>query len=178
MAATGRYFFVVNPDIRFDSCPFSDLLAGLNADSIGIVAPLVLAPGLDGRVEDSARRFPTPLKIFGKLLGKSKVSDYRFQLAPQAVDWVGGMFMLFERQLFAQLQGFDEAYFLYYEDVDICARASLLGLQIVVCPHVRVIHHAQRSSHRQLKYLVWHLRSMVRFFLSPVYWQLKRLHRL
>lgn len=174
--AAGQYFCVVNPDIRFDACPFSGLISGLADTAAGVVAPLVL--GVSGNIEDSARRFPRPVKIWNKLLGKPQPPDYVIQFNALVVDWVGGMFMMFDRPVFQQLNGFDERYFLYYEDVDICARLGLLNRQVVVCPRVRVTHHAQRSSHRHLKYLVWHLRSMLRFFLSPVYRQLKQSHRL
>ena len=172
-AAAGQYFCVLNPDIRFDACPFSGLMACLNDAAVGMAAPLVVSPG--AVIEDSARRFPTPLRIVQKLFRQPKNTDYRFQTEPQAVDWAGGMFMLFPRLMFAKLSGFDERYFLYYEDVDICARLGLLGLKIVVNPATRVIHHAQRSSHSNIKYLRWHLTSMMRFFSSPVYRQLRRL---
>jgi GT2 family glycosyltransferase len=174
--ASGRYFCVVNPDIQFDACPFLGLIAGLTDTAAGVAAPLVF--GVDGNIEDSARHFPSPTRIWKKLFGKPLQPDYVFQINVQAVDWAGGMFMMFARPVFEQLNGFDARYFLYYEDVDICARLGLLDRQVVVCPQVRVTHHAQRSSHRHLKYLVWHLRSMSRFFLSPVYRQLKQLKRI
>lgn len=174
--AVGSYFCVVNPDIRFDSCPFSRLLAGFECPGVGVVAPLVLSP--EGRVEDSARRFPTPATILSKLFFRPQLPDYSFQDGSRMVDWAGGMFMVFPRSVFQNVNGFDERFFLYYEDVDICARLSLIDLQIWVCAEAQVVHHAQRSSHRDLKYMVWHLGSMLRFFMSPVYRQLKKLHRL
>jgi GT2 family glycosyltransferase len=82
--------------------------------------------------------------------------------------------MLFPRQVFEQLHGFDERYFLYYEDVDMCGRLQLAGYKVAVCPQAQIVHHAQRSSHRSLKYLRWHLASMLRFFFSPVYRQLRK----
>lgn len=168
--ATGRYFCVMNPDIRLNNNPFSALLAYLRVPSVGVVAPLVL--GEDGGVEDSARRFPSPLKILCKVFGGGRGPAYAINDSPIYPDWVGGMFMLFPLCIFDRLDGFDERYFLYYEDVDICARLRLLGYKVVVCPQARVTHHAQRSSHRNFKYLRWHLKSMARFFLSPVYWRL------
>lgn len=174
--ARGHYFCVLNPDIRFDSCPFAGLISSFKGREVGVTAPIALSPS--GQIEDSARRFPTPHKIFTKLLSKSQSPDYVFESESFTVDWVGGMFMLFPRSVFQSLNGFDDRYFLYYEDVDICARLSLSNLQAQVCPQTRVVHHAQRSSHRHLKYLVWHLSSMLRFFTSPVYRQLWRLQRL
>lgn len=167
--ATGRYFCVVNPDIRLSSDPFSALLASLSDSSVGVVAPVVL--GENGDVEDSARRFPSPLTILCKLFGRCGGPDYAIDDAPIYPDWVGGMFMLFPRGIFKRLGGFDERYFLYYEDVDICGRLRLLGHEVLVCPQVKVIHLAQRSSHQSFRYFLWHLRSMIRFFLSPVYWR-------
>lgn len=174
-AAKGDYFCIVNPDIRLNSCPFLALMANFQDAQIGVVAPLVL--NASGVVEDSARSFPTPSKIGQKLFVKHLTSEYVLRDEPVRVDWVGGMFMMFPRLVFARLNGFDERYFLYYEDVDICSRLNLLNLLVMVNPECHVIHQAQRSSHRSLKFLRWHVGSMLRYFMSPVYWQLKRLHR-
>jgi len=173
--ARGQYFCVINPDIRLDSNPFTKLLACLDSSSVGVVAPSVKAER--GDLEVTARRFPSPLKLLGKLFGIGWVQDYRLEAPRVYADWVGGMFMLFSRERFAQLNGFDERYFLYYEDVDICARLKLLGFQTVLCPLVSVTHHARRQSHRELKYLSWHLRSILRFFLSAAYWRLQFLQK-
>jgi GT2 family glycosyltransferase len=173
--ASGRYFCVMNPDIRLDSNPFGDLLACLADPSIGVVAPLVV--GANGTVEDSARRFPTPLTILCKALGRCKGTDYVIGEAPFHPDWVGGMCMLFSHAVFERLGGFDERYFLYYEDVDLCARLRLLGYEVLLNPKAKVAHHAQRTSRRSLTYLRWHFKSMMRFFLSPECWRVHRLGR-
>lgn len=171
MCAEGQFFCVLNPDVRFDSNPFPPLLASLKNATIGVAAPLVL--GEDGKIEDSARYFPTPCKIICKLFGKCTGSDYLVNEALVFPDWVGGMFMLFPRHIFERLNGFDQSYFLYYEDVDLCARMRLLGYEVVLCPDAKVIHHAHRSSHRNFRFLLWHLSSMMRFFFSPVYWRVQ-----
>ena len=169
--ATGKYFCVLNPDIRLSNNPFPALLSGLNDSSAGVVAPLVLNE--IGAVEDSARRFPSPLTILMKLFGRSPGSDYAIRDLPISVDWVGGMFMLFSCDVFERLKGFDERYFLYYEDVDICARLELLGQHALISPLAIVVHRAQRASHRHFRYWRWHLTSMFRFFLSSVYWRVR-----
>lgn len=171
----GQFFCVINPDIRFGFDPFSLLLTQLNDPAVGVIAPLVV--GTTGDLEDSVRRFPTPSIILSKAFGHGSKGDDSLVTRDIEPFWVGGMFMLFPRRVFEQLHGFDERYFLYYEDVDMCGRLQLAGYKVVVCPQVQVIHHAQRSSHRSLKYLRWHLASMLRFFLSPVYRQLKKKKR-
>ncbi len=174
--AQGDFFCVVNPDIRLNKCPIPVLISCLQDRSIGTVAPKVLSPS--GSVEDSARHFPTLQKIVSKLRHRIRAPDYLLQGDRIDVDWVAGMFMVFTRAVFHQIAGFNERYFLYYEDVDICTRLHLAGLRVVVEPGVQVVHHAQRSSHRSLKYLRWHVTSLFRFLSSPEYRQLKRLHRL
>lgn len=170
LQSTGRYYCVVNPDIRMNGDPFMQLIACLSDASVGVVAPIVL--GANGEVEDSARRFPSPFKILCKVFGGCKGGDYWMADKPFYPDWVGGMFMLFPRGVYEQLGGFDQRYFLYYEDVDICARLRLRGYEVLLCTDANVIHEAQRSSHRNLRYLRWHLTSMMRFFLSLAYWKL------
>lgn len=169
--AHGELFCVINPDIRFEVNPFLPLMKHLNDRHIGVVAPVILNE--QGAMEDSARHFPTPFKILCKAFGKCRGSDYVVHDVPIAPDWIGGMFMLFRRAVFEQLRGFNERYFLYYEDVDLCARLRLLGYEVMMTPEAQVVHHAQRSSHRNLKYLRWHLQSMTRFFLSSACWRLQ-----
>lgn len=168
--AKGEFFCVVNPDVRITSNIFEDLLSFHIKSNAGLTAPVVLNSA--GELEDSARRFPSPFSIGVKALGFSgcteKISD-DFLNKP---DWVAGMFMLFNSAEYKGLGGFDERYFLYYEDVDICARLALRGRSVFVCPTVSVIHDAQRSSHKSFKYLRWHLSSMLRFFFSFNYLRL------
>ena len=163
--SNGEFFCVMNPDVRLKENPFPTLITCLQVTSVGVAAPLVINP--DGELEDSARRFPTPLRILCKAFGGCKGSDYVVNNEVIYPDWVGGMFMLFCREVFEKLGGFNERYFLYYEDVDLCARLRLQGHEVALCPRVKVIHHAHRSSHTSVKFLKWHLTSMLRFFCSP-----------
>ena len=174
--AQGNFFCVVNPDVRIDSDVFPMLLASLNMPSVGVVAPLVVNE--EGQIEDSARRFPTPLKILCKLFGRCAGGDYVIGAVPVYPDWVGGMFMLFHRDVYRQMGGFNEKFFLYYEDVDLCARIWLKGLRVALIPQARVTHQARRSSHGNAAYLLMHIRSMARFFLSATFFKVMLLRRL
>lgn len=161
------YFCVMNPDIRLQENPFPALLNCMENSKVGLVAPMVV--GAAGQIEDNARRFPTPQKILCKAFGKCKGSDYLIGTENIYPDWVAGMFMLFRREVYDLAGGFDERYFLYYEDVDLCDRLRQSGYEIVLCPKTRVMHFAQRRSHRDVTYLMWHLRSMLRFFISTTF---------
>lgn len=170
--AKGDFFCVLNPDIRLTTNPFPTLLELAHKTDVGVVAPRVL--NNFGQREDSERRFPTPLELMKKVAGgKSAVwSDANPVSSP---DWIAGMFMLFPRSVFAELGGFDERYFLYYEDVDLCARLALAGYKRLVCSDVTVVHDARRSSHGNLRYASMHLKSIFRFFFSDVYRQIRKL---
>jgi N-acetylglucosaminyl-diphospho-decaprenol L-rhamnosyltransferase len=164
------YFCVANPDIRLDECPFRKLRDCFSHTDAALAGPLVLSP--QGNIEDNARRFPTPLRIAGKIIARARSLDYPVGDQPIRPDWLAGMFLLFRSGVFEEVNGFDERYFLYYEDVDICARVRLAGREIALCPHARVVHHARRESHRNWRYLLWHVTSMLRFFCSGVFWRL------
>lgn len=172
--AQGDFFCVLNPDIRLTMNPFPVLLEFACQPDVGVIAPRVV--NNSGQREDSERSFPTPWELMKKIAGgKSAIwSDAHPVSSP---DWIAGMFMLFPRSVFEELHGFDERYFLYYEDVDLCARLALAGYKRLVCSDVTVVHDARRSSHANLRYAAMHLKSIVRFFSSDVYRQLRGLRK-
>lgn len=165
--SVGKYFCVLNPDIRLTTNPFNQLMSQLAKLKVGMIAPAIV--DMDGNIEDSVRKFPTITRLLKRLLVGKHDSYIGFEdkdiFYP---DWVAGMFMLFDREAYEKINGFDESFFLYYEDTDICARLWKNNLPLAVLPQIRVIHEAQRQSHKQLKYLRWHLSSMLRFIVR--YW--------
>ena len=172
--AHGAFFCVLNPDIRISQNPFPELMRTCAHSAIGIAAPTIT--NALGQQEDSARKFPTPLRIAQRVLTRRRARDYAPSPTTLQPDWVGGMFMLLRTPVYQQLGGFDERYFLYYEDVDLCARARLAGFDIVQIPLQGVVHEAQRASHRDARYLRWHVGSMMRFFCSKVFLRLQWRH--
>ena len=163
----GDYFCIANPDIRLAQDPFRPLMQALENDHIAVAAPRIT--NAQGHREDNIRRFPTPVSILRKALRVASHYEYRNRTKPFRAEWVAGMFMLFKPEAYQEIGGFDERYHLYYEDVDICARLKLAGYHAMACPAATVIHNARRESHQNLRYLKWHLQSMLRFFLSRTY---------
>ena len=157
------YFCVANPDIRFTADPLPALLDSLSDARIGVAGPLVRNPA--GAVEDSARRFPTAGSLLGRFFAETKAPDYPTDRGPLEVDWVAGMFMLLRSGVFRSVGGFDEAYFMYYEDVDLCRRLRAAGKLALYNPQVEVVHDARRASHRDFALMRRHAASMLRFLL-------------
>lgn len=164
-------FMVLNPDVRFPSdAGLETLIAEVRAKP-GVAAPCVLSP--DGRVEDSARQVPSILRLAMRRLRRLSKPDYATSLRVQQVDWVAGMSMLFDRESFALVRGFDERYHLYCEDIDICLRLHRLGRAVSWVQSAHVIHDARRQSHRDRRYLIWHIKSLIRLMASPCYWRFR-----
>jgi len=156
------FFIVVNPDIRAPELKLSELLKVLEDPSVGACAPLVL--NIHGAIEDSARRFPTVVRLARRVILRDRRPDYQCSDRPVTVDWVAGMFVVFRRQALNMIGGFDaRRFFMYFEDVDLCARLQQMGWKVCMQPATYVVHDAQRASHRDLKHLRWHLTSALRY---------------
>jgi GT2 family glycosyltransferase len=157
-------FCVANPDIRLRADPFGPLSAMLSARRASAVAPLVRS--VHGSVEDSARRYPTLGSLVRKAFTKGAKPDYAIDQGAIEVDWVAGMFILFATEAYRAVGGFDERYFLYYEDVDICRRLRSRGHKVVYEPAVSVIHEARRASRRNPRLMRIHAASALRYLLN------------
>lgn len=167
------WFVVLNPDVVLLDNPFPELLMVAHAQNVGIVSPS--AVGFSDNLQDCWRQFPTVLNLLLKFLG---ASDGRYSLAREScsgleVDWVSGLCMLFTREAYAKLNGFDEQYFMYYEDVDICVRTWRMGMRVLACPSASLVHEGQRASRRNLKHMRWHAAGLLRYLLTQS-WRLKR----
>ncbi|EAR22751.1 glycosyltransferase [Nitrococcus mobilis] len=161
-------FCVVNPDIRCPEDPLPALLGALAQPDIGVAAPLVKTP--QSVVEGSARRRITPWRLALRISGLARRLEYKIERDPIYPDWVAGMFMALHSGDFRRLGGFDERYRLYCEDADLCMRLWAAGRRVMLVPKALVVHDAQRDSHRKLRYLSWHVASLLRFFVChPFY---------
>lgn len=164
--ARGRHFCVLNPDIRIAADPFGPLLADLADARTGVVAPLVV--DARGSVQQSARRVMSPTVLALRALGlrRTALNPVRRVLHP---DWVAGMFMLFRREVYERVGGFDERYFLYCEDMEICCRLWLAGFKVILSGSVSAIHEGQYASQHRPAYFLRHLQSLARFWRSETY---------
>jgi hypothetical protein len=165
MLARSECFCILNPDVELLGNPFPGLLAEMRIRNAALAAPM--AKNRQGGIEDNFRSFPTLFSLGQRLLGLDRISYvYQNDSTSFSPDWVGGMFMLIPAHWYARLQGFDERYFLYYEDVDLCARLRNLGGNIIACPAVAIVHDGTRASHRNGQHFLWHVCSMARYLLT------------
>lgn len=168
--ARAPFFCVINPDVRVKPeslLPLLDCLERLP----GVAGPRVLAP--DGDVEDSARRVPSVLRLLGRRWCGRSTPDYSTGQTIQRVDWLAGMCLVFQTQTFRDIGGFDERFHMYCEDVDICLKIHLAGGHVSWVQDSVIVHDAQRASHRNWRYLAWHITSLMRLFGSSTYWRFR-----
>lgn len=162
---TTPWFLVLNPDIRL----FDDVLLALlgqAAATSAMLTPRIYEPG--SSTPEPHRRLITPLEIILR-----KRPCYQ---APAQPAWIPGLLMLIRSDVYRQIGGFNaQRFFLYGEDVDLCARVRLAGWGIQAVEPLRVEHQAQRASHVKPKYLYWHLTSLIKLWLSPEYWRYRSL---
>lgn len=172
--ATGDLILVSNSDVVYEPGSVKALADALAADpAVGIVGPLV--ENVDGTVYPSPREFPDLKVAMGHAFlervapGNPYTRRYRMldfdRTSPAAVDWVSGACFLVRRRAWDDLGGFDEAYFMYVEDVDLCWRARRAGWGVAFEPAARVTH-VQGVSSDQAPYrmIVEHHRSLLRFY--------------
>ena len=172
---TAELVCTVNPD----AVPRPDAVAALRTfmearPRAGVAGPRMLYP--DGTVQPSRRRFPT---VAGTLVRRTPIrlvfDPYRLQhrhyhlgeapSEPVEADWMLGGFLLLRRAMLDELGGFDEGFFLYGEDIDLCYRAALAGWERWYVPAAVVEHEHQAVTDRRFftRQTLWHWRGILRF---------------
>lgn len=159
-----RFFLVLNPDTRLEGSVLTDLAAVLTSfenENVGVVGPQVVDEY--GNVQENGRIFPDLAYLLKKLLGREPANPAHIVNNVATVDWLAGMCMLLHRDTFAKLGGFDEAYRLYYEDVDLCLRLQQLGKTAILATELQIVHIGQWKSRSNITHLFWHCGSALRF---------------
>lgn len=164
------WVIIVNPDIRMkDRNLIARLIDRPLTKRTGIVAPAIY--NSVGRREDAVRGNLDPISLFKRsVLGRRAFADDAFR--SKYFVWVAGMFIALPNTAWRAINGFDERFFLYCEDYDLCARLVSRGYSISIDDSLEVIHDAQRSSRTSLKYLWWHLTSLIKVWASLEFWRI------
>jgi N-acetylglucosaminyl-diphospho-decaprenol L-rhamnosyltransferase len=143
--AQGRYLFLLNPDANLQSPNgLRELIAFMETNpNYGLVGPKIISKDRD-HVSLPAKNYPG-----------QKYSAFKFEKLPGEIAWVLGAGMLIRRDLYNQIGGFDEDYFLYGEDADICLRIRQQGYAIGYCENVIVEHIGGGSEKRTPTEQLW-----------------------
>ncbi|MFD1802227.1 glycosyltransferase [Mixta tenebrionis] len=158
------YFLILNPDVVV-SCESifhlmkNAIVSDENICTINLHKDLALA-----KPEGSIKKFPDILTPAIAFFSKKHPCEYDKNKIHQAtcVDWAAGSFLLFKSSVYEKLGGFDEKYFMYFEDVDICRRAKRNGYNIIYYPDIKATHFGgYRNRNFLSKDFMWYLRSYI-----------------
>ena len=171
--ASGEYVVVMNPDVVVEPGTMKVLVdAADRHPRLAVLGPRVENP--DGTFYPSARTFPDLLEAAGHAFLGFVAPDNRFSRSyrmldwdhstPRHVDWVSGTCMLLRPAALAETGAFDEGYFMYVEDVDLCWRLWQSGWEVGYEPAGRVVHTIGASSEQApYRMILAHHRSLFRF---------------
>jgi GT2 family glycosyltransferase len=146
--AKGDYILFLNNDTIVKDRGILNMVQYMKENSKAAILGGQLS-NFDGTKQPCVGSFYTPVKVFMLLLGLQRygVVDKNPETIKQ-VDWVkGGLFMV-RKDIFEHLHGFDEKIFMYTEDMELCYRAKLQGLNVYFYPDVHVLHQETGSSNR------------------------------
>jgi hypothetical protein len=168
------YHLILNPDIVFDVDALDRLADVMDSrPDVGLVMPRVLYP--DGSNQYLCKLLPAPIDLVlrrflpgpWKRLARKRIALYELRSldydAPAYVPSLSGCFMFARRSVLEVVGGFDERFFLYMEDVDLCRRMLAVS-SLLYWPGVTVEHVHQMGSYRSRKLLFLHMRSAIQYF--------------
>jgi GT2 family glycosyltransferase len=150
------YLLFLNPDARIDAPALETLVAALREDpATGLVGPRIR--DFDGTLAWSRRRFPTQRSTFAQAVFLHRLwplAEWTDELVrdpadyerPGPAEWLSGACMLVRRSAFEAIGGFDEGFFLYCEDTDLCRRLWDAGHAVRFEPRAEVRHVGGASS--------------------------------
>lgn len=161
--ALGSALCLLNPDTEVLEGTFAGL--GKHWHKRQITSPQL--QDSDGNVLETVRRWPTPWGLLGRRLGRGRTA---MPTQETRVAWTQGSFWGMGRTVWDELGGFDERFFLFLEDTDLCRRAAERGIDRVYAPQIVARHGRERLSGRGIWDAVrkrtfwWHVRSAGQYF--------------
>jgi N-acetylglucosaminyl-diphospho-decaprenol L-rhamnosyltransferase len=172
-ATTAPYVFVLNPDAEISGGTLAGLLKlAEDRPSAGAIGPLVR--DLDGSLYPSARKVPTIGEAVGHAFLHPFDPDNRFSRAytmadwdrasEREVSWVSGSCVLLRRAALEEVGLFDEGYFMYAEDADLCTRLRRAGWTVLFTPELEVTHERGVSTGNSKHMIRVHSDSIYRYF--------------
>lgn len=167
------YHAVINPDIFFDPEVIERVAAYMDRnEQIGQLMPKIVYP--DGRLQYLCKLLPTPVDLIGRrfLPLKSCVEkrNFRFEMKASGYDeemevpFLSGCFMFLRVSALEKVNGFDDRFFMYCEDIDLCRRIGMAGYKTVYFPQATVVHAHKKESFKSKTMLRAHIKSAVRYF--------------
>lgn len=172
IADNSTYHAIINPDVYWEGDVITQLIEYMeNNSDCGLVMPKILFP--NGEIQYLCKLLPTPMDLFVRRFipfkkYKERLND-RYELRwtgynhIMEIPCLSGCFMFVRMDVIKKVGGFDERFFLYAEDMDLCRRIGEVS-KTMFNPNVAVFHTFHRASYRSVEYLRLHIKSIVKYF--------------
>ncbi|OTA19169.1 glycosyltransferase [Xenorhabdus beddingii] len=171
------YFIILNPDVDITIESMNKLVSSMSHDNV-MFSTINLYKDYNYQLHDySIRRFPTLTDFIFSFIGfKNKTKIEKEKIAsPCNVDWAAGSFLAFRVDAFERANGFNPKYFMYCEDIDICLRLKINGLNLTYYPNILAIHLAQHKNRNIFsKHFFWHLKSSMLYLIEKAKYDFKK----
>jgi hypothetical protein len=165
--ARGHYVLLLNPDVELRTGTLADLVAAMDArPRLGMAS--VVQRGAGGELQESIRRFPSPLRSLGESLFAAHwplartLQELETRPEPyareQRADWLVGAFLIARREAVRAVGPMDERFFLYSEEIDWCYRFWRAGWPLAHLPEIEITHHGGGRSRGDLMAQLSHSR--------------------
>ena len=171
LSSENKFHLILNPDVSFHPEILEKLVLKMESNEpLSMIAQRVL--NTNNELLYTARRYPSLFELIFRFLGIFKkfttTGEYKNQNHKQSFspDFVQGSFMLFKTEDLLQLKGFDNRFFMYMEDVDICKRIDQLGKIKLFYPKVEITHTHRKGSSKELRLFFIHISSIVKYFMK------------
>ncbi len=158
------FFLVINPDVYISKDSFVDFVSEVESAASGFYT-IDLFKDFDFVSRDPfIRRFPSMKDFFKSFIFSVNDSILDRSGPVTAIDWCAGSFMCFSSEIYYRVRGFDESYFMYCEDIDICYRLKKIGVSLSYIDKIKAVHPAQFDNRKVFsKHFFWHIKSVFRF---------------
>lgn len=172
LATNSKYHVVINPDIYWNDRVIEELEKFMdNNPDCGQVMPKILYP--NGNIQYLCKLLPTPMDLIGRRFmpfkGIQEKQDRKFELHESGYNRImeipslSGCFMFLRTDILRKVGMFDERYFMYAEDLDLCRRIGEVS-KTMFFPNVSVYHEYEKGSYKNKKLLKYHICSIVKYF--------------
>ncbi|SLM61835.1 MULTISPECIES: galactosyltransferase-related protein [Dickeya] len=160
------FFLVLNPDVIIEKNDLESLYEIVKKEKPAICTINLFKDSEKTQLEYSIKKFPSLLTPWIALFKSTRpdIYDKASIEKPIPIDWAAGSFLLFRSEIYRKLNGFNEKFFMYFEDVDICRRAHKENISITYYPNIKATHLGAYNNRKILsRHFCWYLRSYLRY---------------
>jgi len=166
--STGDILFFLNPDTQIKSDYVMEILNKFmqSNEKVAIIGPMLITD--EGETQQwCAGKDLTIKQLIKNNLGMTESKKVWESKKNISVDWVSGAALAIKKEIFIKIQGFDEKFFMYGEDLDLCRRVRQTGCEVIYCPDLNISHSGGKSRESFIK-------QKLQFFKSSLYYIIKK----